>query len=194
MLQVSSRKLSGANLLYTVGAWGSKMSDPLAEFHTYSDISLYRLGPRRPAGIGAILVTPNGYICDDHSEFIGQATAPQAELVAILAALRLATRLRNADQRIIRAHTDSIGAWYYLHKNWGQKDHLIAIRNDIREVEQAFLHVAYEKVGYNNTAIRRCETLARRALEDKGYSTTHRGSKGQTDRRTAPVDPLRNVG
>lgn len=159
------------------------LGKPQLVFRVFSDAQLRGSGRNRPAGLGAVLLTMDGYTVAEDHHFVAAATSPEAEMRAVLLGLQLAAAtLRNARRRQIIVYTDCQTVVLYLAKNRGKKAHLEEVRRLIRNMESLFQSVEYVFKPRDTKPIRRCETLAGKALTARGFEYKHRGTKGRHKR------------
>lgn len=155
----------------------------MSEFRLFTDARLKSTNyntRRGAAGLGFVVLNSSGNpLIEDHG-FVLDATVNQAELGAILLGLeQFALRMPFPETREVTAYSDSrlsIGA---ITGNWNVTDHeLNAIVLHIHRAAGEFARVEYKTIHHGTSAIRRAQTLAEKALKEKGFIIKHRGTKG----------------
>jgi ribonuclease H / adenosylcobalamin/alpha-ribazole phosphatase len=123
-----------------------------------------------PAGIGAVVATPDGTVLAEVAEGIGHATNNVAEYRALLAGLERAAAL-GARRVLVRA--DSKLVISQMRGDWKVKeDHLRALRDQARALARRFTSVTYEHVRRERNEA--ADALANKAMDAQARRPTPR--------------------
>jgi ribonuclease HI len=167
-------------------------------FHAFCDADLaktpeYPSGRYGPSAVGIALLDAKGKTVAERAFVIGTHTNNRGELLAILHSTMLAIEMLPVPQKSkLVVHTDSRLAYRGLKFDELHKEHLVAVRNAIRELATQFREVDYRLDPRDCKAIRRAEHLARKALGKAiGKKLTRRGSKGRRHKVCVERNPYR---
>lgn len=165
-------------------------------YYLYSDAQLVRTphnaeGRYGPSAVGVVLLDHEGKTVHETASFLGDQTNNRSELLGINFGLLVALGIVPSPSRAIMVvNTDSQIAYRGAAKGDLIEPRLKAVGAAIKELEKGFELVDYQFVPRDTKPIRRAETLARKALQQKlGRKLTRRGSKGRRHRAQAVALP-----
>lgn len=116
-----------------------------------------------PAAIAFKIITEDGEILREHSEYLGTKTNNQAEYAALISALDFASRLPSQE---VVCHTDSELVVKHLSGEYQVRSpHLKTLWLKVQELKQRFQKISFHHVSRMDDYIQEVDCLANETLD-----------------------------
>lgn len=136
-----------------------------------SGLRVYSDGASRgnpgPSAIAFMILTENGEILKEHSEYLGIRTNNQAEYEALISALKSTFKLPN--QKVV-CHMDTELVVKHLNGEYQVRNpDLKTLWLKVQELKQGFQEISFVHVPRTDSYIQKVDRLANQTLDSAGY-------------------------